>query len=226
MARTVNATAYAARRDAFLDAAQHLIETKGYAQMSVQELAERAGVSQGAFYHYFDSKPALLEALIERAADQLRGHLSTTVEEPGLPAVQQLQRFLAALAGWKLARREALMALLTVWYCDDNAVVRQKMRPRLAERMAPLLSAIIRSGMDEGAFSVRHPDQTGRVLVSLIQDLNDTLGELFLTGRTTAVEIEHTVAAYTDAIERVLGVPAGSVTLVDPTTLHDWFAKE
>ncbi|TDE20923.1 hypothetical protein E1295_46870 [Nonomuraea mesophila] len=91
-------------------------------------------------------------------------------------------------------------------------------------------------------------DTTGRSLTfceqadldawhALIQDLNDTLGELLLAGRTPAarrphagrtpaVEIGHTVAAYTEAIERVLGVPAGSVTLIDATTLHDWLAKE
>ena len=34
--------------------------------------------------------------------------------------------------------------------------------------------------------------------------------------------IERTVAVYTDAFERVLGVPAGSLTLVDDQTLKEW----
>ncbi|TDD23232.1 TetR/AcrR family transcriptional regulator [Nonomuraea diastatica] len=225
MARTVNPAAYAARRDAFLDAAQRLIETKGYAQVSVQELAQEAGVSQGAFYHYFDSKPAMLEALIERTSDQLRAHLSTAVEEPGLSAMERLQRFLNALAGWKLARRDLLVAMLQYWYSDDNAVVRQKLRPRLTKRIAPLLAQIVRAGADEGVFPVRHPDQTGHVLVCVIQDLNDALGDVFLSGGT-ADTVEQIIAAHTDAVERVLGAPAGSLTLVDPAALRNWFTEE
>jgi hypothetical protein len=31
------------------------------------------------------------------------------------------------------------------------------------------------------------------------------------------------VAAYTDALERVLGAPAGSLTLMDAATLQEWF---
>ncbi|WP_162470805.1 hypothetical protein [Saccharothrix deserti] len=33
-------------------------------------------------------------------------------------------------------------------------------------------------------------------------------------------------AAYTDALERILGVPAGSVVLVDMATLLPWFEPE
>jgi hypothetical protein len=35
--------------------------------------------------------------------------------------------------------------------------------------------------------------------------------------------VERTVAVYTDAFERVLGVPAGSLTLVDDQTLKECF---
>ena len=61
MARTVNATVYAVRRDAFIDAAQRLIQAKGYEQMSIQDVLDELDASTGAFYHYFDSKAALLD---------------------------------------------------------------------------------------------------------------------------------------------------------------------
>ena len=37
--------------------------------------------------------------------------------------------------------------------------------------------------------------------------------------------VERTVAVYTDAFELVLGVPAGSLTLVDDQTLKEWFSS-
>ena len=62
MARTLNPTLHTVRRDAFLDVAQRLVETKGYEAMSIQDVLDALEVSKGAFYHYFDSKQALLEA--------------------------------------------------------------------------------------------------------------------------------------------------------------------
>jgi hypothetical protein len=101
-----------------------------------------------------------------------------------------------ALARWKAQRRDLLVSLLRVWCSDDNAVLRQKLRPGIADRIAPLLADIIGQGVQEGVFTVAYPDQMGRVIVSLIQDLNDRLAELVLTaesGPRTLRTVEHTM---------------------------------
>ena len=66
MARIVKEQAYAVKRNEILDVAQRLVYTKGYEQMTIQDILDGLPISKGAFYHYFDSKQALLEALIER----------------------------------------------------------------------------------------------------------------------------------------------------------------
>ena len=76
------------------------------------------------------------------------------------------------------------MSLLRVWCSDDNAVLRQKLRPGIADRIAPLLADIIGQGVQDGVFTVAYPDQMGRVIVALIQDLNDRLAELDLTAES------------------------------------------
>src|SRR4051794_41269773 len=68
--RAVNPHKHAARRDEFIEAGQRLIQTRGYEQLSIEDLLAEVGASKGAFYHYFDSKQSLLEAIIER----LRAH--------------------------------------------------------------------------------------------------------------------------------------------------------
>jgi hypothetical protein len=62
-----------------------------------------------------------------------------------------------------------------VWQSDDNAIVRQKLRPGIADRIAPLLAGIIDQGVREGVFTAVYPEQTALVIVSLVQDLNDRL---------------------------------------------------
>lgn len=224
MARTVDPTAHARRRDEFLDIAQNLIETKGYAAMSVQDVLAAATTSKGAFYHYFDSKQTLLEALIDRTADRLSAHLAP-VAESELPALERLATFFAALAGWKTQRRELLLALTEVWFGDDNALVRQKMRPGLTDRLVPLLARITTDGAAEKVFTVAHPELAGRIIVGLIHDLNDALGTQLQRppGDQTLAEAEETIAAYTNAVERVLGLSGATLTMVEPGSLTAWF---
>lgn len=226
MPRTVNETAHARRRDEFLDVAERLLQTKGYDPMSVQDVLAELGTSKGAFYHYFDSKQALLQAVVDRLADRTAAALAPVAADPDLPALDKLLRLFAALASWKVGQRELLVALLRVWHSDVNAVARQKLRPGIADRIAPLLADIIRAGVVEGVFIATLPDHVGRVVVSLVQDLNDRLADLFLAYEREPGDfrdVEQTVAAYTDALERILGVPSGSVVLVEVATLRRWF---
>ena len=46
MARTVDAAAHAVRRETFVDAAQRLMQAKGYEQMSIQDVLDEVGASQ------------------------------------------------------------------------------------------------------------------------------------------------------------------------------------
>ncbi len=49
-------------------AAVELFATQGYANTSVQQIVEAAGVTKGAMYHYFESKDDLLFGIYETAA--------------------------------------------------------------------------------------------------------------------------------------------------------------
>ncbi|MBL8515483.1 MAG: TetR/AcrR family transcriptional regulator [Betaproteobacteria bacterium] len=57
-------------RDRILDTAHELVLTRGFAATSLDYLVERAGITKGAFFHYFKSKADLAEALVERFAAQ------------------------------------------------------------------------------------------------------------------------------------------------------------
>src|ERR1700674_5720851 len=104
MARTVNATLRTVRRDAFLDVAQRLVETKGYEAMSIQDVLDQLEASKGAFYHYFDSKQALLGAVVERFADGALAAVAPILSDPHLPALKKLERVFAGIARSKAER--------------------------------------------------------------------------------------------------------------------------
>jgi AcrR family transcriptional regulator len=84
MARTRNATTHAVRRDAILDVAERLIRTRGYDAMSIQSVQDELGCSRGALYHYFGSKEAILEAVIERMTAAGMEIMTPIAEDPDL----------------------------------------------------------------------------------------------------------------------------------------------
>jgi AcrR family transcriptional regulator len=227
VARTVNPAAHAVRRDAFLDAAERRIRTGGYEQMSLQDLLDDVDASRGAFYHYFESKEALLEAVVERMADAAIAAVAPIAAEPGLPAAAKLQAVVRQAGRWKAERKDLLLALLRVWLSDHNAIVRERLRRASTTRLAPLLTGIVRQGAIEGAFTVTMPEHAAEVLVALLQGMGETSSQLFLAREADAVPLEHverTFAAYSEAFERVLGLPEGSIELVDAPTLSFWYA--
>jgi AcrR family transcriptional regulator len=226
MARTVNATLRTVRRDAFLDVAQRLVQTKGYEAMSIQDVLDELEASKGAFYHYFDSKQALLEAVVERFADGAMASLAPVLDDPGLPALTKLERVFAGIANLKAEQKELMLAIIEVWNSDGNAIVREKVR-RLSERiMIPLFSAVVQQGLDEGTVHVDSADQTAAVLVSLMLGFQQKATDLFIARQSGAIPFEavqQSVAAHTEAFERILGIPKGSLTLTDDKTLRFWF---
>ena len=62
---------------AIIEAALELFANNGFHSTSVTQIAKKAGVSKGLMYNYFDSKEALLEAIIFQAADESQAVLDT-----------------------------------------------------------------------------------------------------------------------------------------------------
>jgi AcrR family transcriptional regulator len=214
------------RREAFLDVAQRLVQAKGYEAMSVQDVLDELDASKGAFYHYFDSKPALLEAVIERFADATLASVAPILEDPELPALRKLERVFAGIARSKAERKDLVLAVTQIWNSDSNAIVREKLRRMSVSRLTPMLSKVIKQGVDEGVFTTTSPDETAMVLVSLMLGFQQQAVELFIARQTGTISFEfvqRSIAAFNEAYERILGVPKGSLTLTDEPTLHFWF---
>jgi AcrR family transcriptional regulator len=61
----------AATTKAILDAARALFARHGYAEVSIDQIAERAGYAKGAFYHHFSSKQEVFEQVLDGIQAQL-----------------------------------------------------------------------------------------------------------------------------------------------------------
>jgi AcrR family transcriptional regulator len=198
--------------------------------MTIQDMLNDLDISKGAFYHYFDSKGAVLEALVERmVVVEVIPLLTPIVQDSHLTALEKLNRYFDTAVRWKTAKKTFMLELLRVWLADENAIVRQKLFAMSVKRVTPLLTEIIRQGIQEGVFKTAYPDQVCHVILYVLQGLSETIIELLISSETNhdAARIESGVTVYiaalTDALERVLGTPKGALHLIDPETLKEWF---
>jgi hypothetical protein len=70
------------------------------------------------------------------------------------------------------------------------------------------------------------PEETARAIFYLVQGYQELASENFLArqaGTITYEQVLKSTRASTEAFERVLGIPPGSVTLADEATLRFWF---
>ena len=59
------------KQEALLETAERLLAVKPLAEIGIEELAKGAGISRSSFYFYFESRQAMLLALLARASDDL-----------------------------------------------------------------------------------------------------------------------------------------------------------
>jgi AcrR family transcriptional regulator len=213
------------RRNEILDAAQRLIYTKGYESMTIQDILDELQISKGGSFHHFESKQVLLDRLVERMLDQAEQVLRPIVQDPALTALEKLRRYFATVGEWKTTQESFLATLRRVWHSDDNALVRQKHQSIFLERITPLIAATVRQGVTEGVFVTAHPEQISEILINLGAGLKAGRNKVILADPPfpdALPRLERLVAAYTEAIERVLGAPAGTLILMDNRTLKAW----
>jgi AcrR family transcriptional regulator len=70
------------RRSELLRFGGRLFAHHAYDELSIDEIAARAGVAKGLLYYYFGSKRGFYIAVIEAAADDLRERMATDPEDP------------------------------------------------------------------------------------------------------------------------------------------------
>lgn len=226
MARTLDPSAHATRRDAFLDAAQALIMRRGYDRFSIQDILDATGASKGAFYHYFDSKDALLDAIVDRIAEGGLSRVQPVLDDGSLTAPEKLQAVFGGIAAFKAERSDPIVRSIRVWASDDNVVVRERLRRHTSQRQLQLLEAIVQQGIAEGCFTSRHPDQLARVVVGFLVSMGELAMELWIgrqEGTIAFEEVKGTFDAYLEAFERIVGARPGSLKLLDEPTIEFWY---
>ncbi len=81
------------RRAQLLESGRELFNNRPYEEISIDDIADAAGISKGLLYHYFKGKRRFYVETVRAAADDMRAR---TEPDPNLPALERLETSLDA----------------------------------------------------------------------------------------------------------------------------------
>ena len=76
----INSASKEGRKDELIFSALKVFCEKGYANATINDIVKKAKCSHGLFYHYFDSKKSIFDALMDRRGKHIMDFLDEVVK--------------------------------------------------------------------------------------------------------------------------------------------------
>lgn len=208
------------RRAEMLDRALALFLRHGYDNVSLNDVIADAGVSKGAFYHWFPGKDALITAIAERSARDGVAAVEDALAACGGNALERLNAVLQA--GFdikvKMGVPEQLAAMPSLLRAD-NAHLYGRIVTAGEELLRPVLTRVISDGVADGIFDTFDPKGVGDMIHALAARTNSNI--LDVLDATDEPARDHAIDVLTTrfrlhglAIDRILGLADGSITVL------------
>lgn len=194
------------KSEKILDALQQLLEEKSIQNISVSEIASKAGIGKGSIYYYFPSKDAIVDALIERSYEQplqTAKHLAEQTEVSSFTRMAMLFQACQNSSTAFLNQNNRSSETVSV---QEQAFLHQKYLKYLIAELKPELTEIISQGISCGEIHFDYPAALAEIsLIVIAVKLDNSLVP------STAEEIEETLKGLISLLERGTDVPAGTL---------------
>ncbi|WP_460749069.1 TetR/AcrR family transcriptional regulator [Nocardiopsis oceani] len=166
------------REQQLIDAAVTAFSRGDYHTVSVEEIAETAGLSKPTVYHYLGSKEGIFTACVRREMERLVDAIRTAVHDPLAPIGDDpLRRGMQAFFTFVVDNRESWTVLYRRAAVQGEPFEGEttRMRDRVTAEVAALITSC--TGDDYGALAAKDAQLLARVAVSTADAFTDWLLE-------------------------------------------------
>ena len=185
------------RKKELLKIAYDMFLTRGYENTRVDEIIEKAQIAKGTYYYYFQSKEQMLEEVIDMMIDSetemAEQIIATDISVP--------QKIVGILASMKPT--EAEQPVKNALFQPENVLMHYKVRQKLINVLTPLLSEVIKEGVDEGVFECENIPERVKMLL-IISDSTFNEGTFS----------EKDISVFIDMTEKLLGAESGTMSFI------------
>lgn len=129
-----------------VDAARSYFLRFGYSRVSTEEIARSIGRSKKTLYKHFETKEALLHAVLARVDGEAQREITALLAERGGDPVRRLKRILTAVAVHIATTHQVLLADLRANAPELGQVACRERRRALHDLLAPVLREAVARG--------------------------------------------------------------------------------
>lgn len=136
------------RDEEVLNAAARLFSERGYADTSVQDVADELGILKGSLYHYIRTKEDLLFWLLEDVHRDVEEILEDVAEAEGLDPVERIALYVRRQVLYNLDNLERI----SIYYHDMERLSADRLESIVARRRAHerFIAGLIRDAQSQG----------------------------------------------------------------------------
>ncbi|MFC1418246.1 TetR/AcrR family transcriptional regulator [Streptacidiphilus cavernicola] len=152
-------------QDALLEAARQEFSEQGFGSASIRAIAQRAGMSLSAMYHYYSGKQELLHAILDEGLDTYFAACAEALAQVGAEPADRLSAVVAATTRFRaehLARSNILLS--EERNLDPERLARYSRRHGEATN---LFRHAIDAGVADGVFLTPYPDEARRAVIAM-----------------------------------------------------------
>ena len=122
------------RREQLLELGVRLFAHRSLDELSIETLAEEAGISRGLLYHYFGNKRDFHRAVVRKAADDL---IAITAPSEAGTSFERMLGSLASYVDYVIANREGYLSLVkgAAGGNEDMREIYEEARSALTDRI-------------------------------------------------------------------------------------------
>jgi AcrR family transcriptional regulator len=163
-------------RARLLHAAKEIFEEDGFLEARISDIAERAGLSHGSFYHYFESKEEIFRVVAETVENQLSAPMDTVIFDPESTAIPQERIREALRRHMESYRQEArIMGVIeeVSRYDEHVGAVRMERHQRYQQQVATSIRQLQQHGLAD-------PDLDPRVAAAILGAMTSRFLEMWL----------------------------------------------
>ena len=164
------------RRQAMLDAARAVFAEEGYADATLDEIAERAEFGKGTLYNYFEGgKEELFLAVFDEASQELEGLIRTVFHASpgGRPLRDTVHEFVVRYFEMVRDQQDLFLVLVkevhTIAFSDETE--RVEFFEKQQERVLGTLVPVLREAMDQAEIRRLPPTLVANVLFTSLRSM-------------------------------------------------------
>ena len=189
------------RRNEILDVADELFGQKGFDGTSTNDILEKVKIARGTLYYHFKSKENILDALIDRYNVRVLGAAQEIAIDKTIPINERIVRVVMSLNINAGNGKEIIEQI----HKPQNALMHNKIQKVIINGVTPILTGIIREGIEQGLLSTPFPYECMEMVVIYANTVFDD-DMVKMTNEENASRIQ----AFVFNVERLLGAQSGS----------------